>query len=159
MKGEQRMRMIIALAAAAALAACGVRKEAEREAEPAEAPAASQPSNSGPAVDEAEASADTAWIELMGAWAPKDACEDATRQWIIAAHAFHLSEMHCAVSAIELAGNGVKATADCGVEGDDDGVDDVFTFVRQKNATLTITQLANGAETAGLVPCSEDMIP
>lgn len=158
------MRMMLALAAAAALAACGAKKDAgenaaAREAAPAAAPAEVQPSNSGPAVDAAEISADTAWIELMGEWAPKDACGDVARKWIIEASAFHLFEMHCAVKSIELAGNGVKALAACSIEGDDDGVDDAYTFARQKDATLTVTQHANGAQTEGLVPCSEDMIP
>lgn len=152
------MRMIMAFAAVA-LAACGAKNKAQ-EAEAAGAPAAaSQPTVSGPPSDDAEASADTAWIELLGVWAPKDSCGDDAQKWIIEAQAFHLYEMHCAVNSIALAENGVRAVGDCSVEGDDDGVDDVYTFTRQKDATLTITAEANGAKTEGLVPCSDDMIP
>jgi hypothetical protein len=155
------MRMIAILALAAASAACGGEKKAAK-APAADAPttaAASQPTVSGPASDDAEASADTAWIELMGEWAPEGACGDYMRMWIIEASAFHLYEMHCAVGSIALDGDGVRAVADCTVEGDDDGVDDVYTFERRKDATLTISQIANGAKTEGLVACSDDMIP
>lgn len=152
------MRMIIVLAAAAAIAACG-KKEAADAASPREAQATSQPTFSGPPSEEAEASADTAWIELMGEWAPKGACDDAMQKWIVEARAFHHHEMHCDVASIELLENGVKASADCSVEGDNDGVPDVFDFMRRADATLTVVQTANGAKTEGLVPCSEDMIP
>lgn len=152
------MRMIVLLAAAAAIAACG-KKEAADAAAPREAAVISQPTFSGPPSEEAEASADTAWIELMGEWAPKGACADDTQKWIVEARAFHHYEMHCAVASIELLENGVKASADCSVEGDNDGVPDVFDFIRRPDATLTVVQTANGAKTEGLVPCSEDMIP
>lgn len=143
--------------AACALSLSACDRAGSRDAESSET--ASQPTFSGPPSEEAEASADTAWIELMGEWAPKGACADDTQKWIVEARAFHHYEMHCAVASIELLENGVKASADCSVEGDNDGVPDVFDFIRRPDATLTVVQTANGAKTEGLVPCSEDMIP
>lgn len=151
------MRMILILAAAA-LAACSA-KETKTKAEAAAdaAPKASQPAASGPADDKAESSADTAWIELLGRWAPKGACADETQAWKISAAEFDIYETHCAVTSIELIEGGVKAISDCSVEGDNDGAPDLFEFKRQPDATLTIVNGANGARTEGLVPCSEDV--
>lgn len=157
MRWKRCIRMTMVLAAAA-LAACG-EKTAAPDATPKAASAGPQPTRSGPAVDTAEASAETAWIELMGGWAPKEACADYRQKWIIEANAFHLHELHCAVGSIELAGNGVKAAAECSIEGYNDGVVDIYIFERRKDATLTILQHAGDAKTESLVPCPEDVIP
>lgn len=141
------MRIVIFGLAALALAACG-EKKADQAATPAKTAA--------PARD---ASADSAWIELTGSWAPKDGCGDETKEWRIEAGAFHFFETHCVVKSLALLPNGVRATAACSVEGDDDGADDVYSFLRADDATLTIVQEANGARFEGLSVCTEDMIP
>lgn len=139
------MRALI-VCAALALAACG-----QKDKSPSAAPSADA------AV--AGASADSAWIELGGSWAPEGKCGDPTAEWRVEAQAFHHYEMHCAVKSLAMLANGVRATAGCSVEGDDDGVDDVYSFLRQDDATLDIVQEANGARYEGLVACTEDMVP
>lgn len=135
-------RTMMLIAALAALAACARKEDAP--ADPA-------------ALIAGDAS--SAWIEMMGIWAPPGGCGDATIEWRIEAEAFHQYEAHCAVGRLELLQNGVRAIAHCSIEGDDDGVEDAFKFVRREDATLTIINEANGAETTGLAPCGEDMIP
>lgn len=145
---------LAALLAAAALAACGKTEDSAaggKIAGPAAAPALSDP-----AAQPIEGEPDSAWIELMGAWAAAGRCGDDAARWIIEAEAFHLYEMHCAVEKLELLRNGVKATAQCSVEGDDDGVADVFYFIRRQDASLTIVQAANGATTDGLFLCDSE---
>ena len=64
--------------------------------------------------------------------------------------------MHCPIETLELLQNGVKATAQCAVEGDDDAVADVYYFIRQEDASLTIVQEANNAMTSGLYLCDSE---
>ena len=101
--------------------------------------------------------ASSAWVEMMGVWAPVGACGDYTKEWRIEGEAFHLHEMHCVVHRLELLQNGVRAVAQCSVEGDDDRVEDVFKFVRREDATLSIINEANEAATDGLMMCGDDL--
>jgi len=146
-----RKSWIIA-ALALALAACGKKTES-----PASdgAPAASEAATplSDPAATPIEGDPASAWVELMGAWAETGRCDDDMSRWIIEGEAFHLYEMHCAIEKLDLLQNGVKATAQCTVEGDNDGVADVFWFLRQGDGSLTIVQEANNAMTTGLFLC------
>ena len=101
----------------------------------------------------------SAWIELTGAWAVEGACGDYTQEWRLEAEAFHRHEMHCTIERLELLENGVRAIAQCAVEGDDDRVADVFRFLRQRDSSLSVINEANDAATEGLIACSQDMIP
>jgi hypothetical protein len=146
------MKTIVAVMALAALIACG--KEAATSSESAAAPKAPEPS-ADPAAAPIEGEADSAWIELMGVWAPTGACQVDRERWIIEAERFSLYEMHCAIESLQLLQNGVRATAQCAVEGDDDGLPDIFSFLRQGDGSLTVVQEANGAMTTGLFPCED----
>lgn len=154
------IRMMLPALAIAALAACTKKEEVPVAPssdknptvaeEPAPVDAAARPIEGDPA---------SAWVELMGVWAPPGACDDDLQRWVIEAEAFHLYEMHCPIKSLELLQNGVRAKSDCVAEGFDDGVEDVFSFVRREDATLSIIMEANGAANDGLVACSADMIP
>ena len=100
-----------------------------------------------------EGEPDSAWVEMMGVWAESGRCGDDLGRWIIEGEAFHLYEMHCAVEKLELLRNGVKATAQCTVEGDNDGVADIYWFLRQGDGSLSIVQDDNAAMTTGLFLC------
>lgn len=116
------------------------------------APAGSEPAASQAAAEKA---AGDAWAEIAGVWAAAGQCGDYTQEWIIEGETFHRHEMHCKVARLELIQKGVRAIAHCAVEGDDDGVDDVFKFERQEDATLSIINEANDAVTDGLYRCGE----
>lgn len=139
----------LSLAAALSLIACAEKAEPTTAAETA-APA----TPSDPATPLAGDPA-SAWVELIGAWAQPGGCGDDMGKWIIEAEAFHLYEMHCPVERLELFQNGVRATSNCSVEGSDDRVEDVFSFMRQPDATLTIVNENNGARTEGLAACDD----
>ncbi len=113
--------------------------------------------SSDPAAAPIEGDASSAWVEMMGVWAPSGACGDYAKEWRIEGEAFHLHEMHCSIERLELLQNGVRAIAHCSVEGDDDRVEDAFKFVRRENATLSIINEANEAATDGLEMCGEDL--
>lgn len=149
-----RHHLIIAAAGVLALTACEKKADgpAAESAPTADAGRSSSPLDD-PAAAPIEGEPDSAWIELMGAWAETGRCDDDLGRWIIEAEAFHLYEMHCPVDKLELLRNGVKATAQCTAEGYNDGVADVFWFLRQGDGSLTIVQGANGAMTTGLFLC------
>jgi hypothetical protein len=154
------IRTMMLAAALAALAACAKKEEVPAAATPAAAPPAAE----GPAPVDAAAQPiggdpASAWVEMIGVWAPEGGCGDYTQEWRLEAEAFHLHETHCKIERLEMLANGVRAIARCSVEGDDDRVEDVFSFVRRENATLSIIIEANGAANDGLVACSADMIP
>lgn len=132
-----------------ALAACDQSTIAPTSAE--KAPAADR------AAEPLEGDASSAWVEMMGVWAPAGACGDYTKEWRLEGEAFHLHEMHCSIARLELLQNGVRAIAHCSVEGDDDRVEDVFKFVRREDATLSIINEANEAVTDGLQMCGDDL--
>lgn len=121
--------------------------------------AATPPADAAPSSIEAitaagiEGDASSAWTALTGAWAQPGACGDVRERWLIEADAFHLHETHCPVLGLQLLQNGVRVRSHCSTEGDDDRVEDVFTFDRRPDATLTIVNEANGAATAGLKLC------
>jgi hypothetical protein len=159
---------LIIAAAFLALAACGKKTEeaAPAAAEEAEAPAAeeaatpvdpatSEPSSplSDPAAQPIAGDPDSAWVELMGAWAQTGLCDDDTERWIIEAEQFSLYEMHCPIEKLELLQNGVKATSNCIAEGYDDGETDVFYFLRQGDGSLTIAMENGGMTNTGLFLC------
>lgn len=110
-------------------------------------------------TEDAPADAASAWIEMTGVWAPAGACGDYRREWRLEAGAFHHHEMHCAVDRLELLQNGVRALAQCSVEGDDDGTEDAVKFVRRPDFTLSIIDESNDAAADHLVACHGDMIP
>lgn len=145
-------RAFLIAAVALVLAACGKKESAGAGADGPDAVAEASPL-SDPAAQPLDGDPDSAWIELMGAWAETGRCDDDLGRWVIEAEAFHLYEMHCPVDKLELLRNGVKATAQCTVEGYNDGVADVFWFLRQGDGSLTIVQEANGAMTTGLFLC------
>jgi hypothetical protein len=129
-------------------AGCGERRPQEA-AEPASSrlDAAAQP---------VEGDAASAWIEMTGVWAPEGACGDYTQEWRLEPEAFHLHEMHCKIERLEMLANGVRAIAQCAVEGDDDGVEDVYNFVRRPDYSLSIINEASEAATDGLRMCGEE---
>ncbi len=96
---------------------------------------------------------------MMGVWAQAGQCGDYTKEWRLEGEAFHLHEMHCKIERLELLQNGVRAIAQCSVEGDDDRVEDVFKFIRRPDYTLSIINEANEAATDGLQMCGEDAAP
>jgi hypothetical protein len=150
-------RSILVIAAAAlALSACGKQADAPTgDAESkvgAGSPAAEPEAPLDPATP-IEGDPASAWVEMMGNWAQEGDCGNYQREWVIGAEEFSLYEMHCPVRRLELLANGVRAIADCTVEGDNDGVEDAYQFVRQADFSLTIVQEANGAETTGLFLC------
>lgn len=112
------------------------------------------------AIDKAAAPIDGdasfAWARIMGAWAPDGACGDPEQEWIIDAEAFHRHEAHCRISRLELLQNGVRAIAQCSVEGDDDRAEEAFKFVRRPHARLSIVIEANDAVIDGLKMCGEE---
>jgi hypothetical protein len=114
-------------------------------------------SKKDPAAQPIEGDAASAWVEMMGVWAPAGACGDYTQEWRIEGEAFHLHEMHCKIERLELLQNGVRAIAHCSVEGDDDRVEDAFKFIRRPDATLSIVNEANEAKTDGLQMCGDDL--
>lgn len=116
------------------------------------APPGSEPAASQAAAD---AAAGAAWAEMAGVWAPAGQCDDDLERWIIEAPSFQRYEMHCSVQRLETVQDGVRAVAQCAVEGNDDGVEDVFKFERRKDATLSIIFEGNDAVTDGLQSCGE----
>ena len=133
----------------AALVACEQSTIAPTtSAESAPADAAAQP---------IEGDASSAWVEMMGVWAPEGACGDYTKEWRLEGEAFHLHEMHCKIERLEMLANGVRAVAQCTVEGDDDRVEDAFKFIRRPDYSLSIINEANEAATDGLQMCGEDL--
>lgn len=144
-------RLAMAIAALTALAGCDRIGAAVGAA----------PANSEPAADAAAAAgeADSEWIEMNGVWAPAGACGDVTKEWRLEPQSFHLHEMHCRIEQLDLIEGGVRAVAQCAVEGDDDQIPDEFRFIRRADASLSIVNDANEAATDGLVACAGDMIP
>jgi hypothetical protein len=154
-------RFAIVLAACLVFVAACERKVAAPAAVPEEtgAPGAEGSAPSDAAAQPIEGDPASAWVEMMGVWAPEGACGDATREWRIEAEAFHLHETHCEIERLELLQNGVRAIAHCAVEGDDDRVEDAFKFVRRPDYTLSIINEANDAATDGLLMCGDDAAP
>ena len=142
-------RKIFLLAALAVFSGCARNEEAP-------APAAEEPAPVDAAAEPIEGDAASAWIEMNGVWAPAGGCGDYAREWRLEAEAFHRHEMHCAIVRLEMLQNGVRALAQCSVEGDDDGVEDAFKFVRRPDFTLSIINEANGFAEDGLGVCGED---
>lgn len=154
------MRIFPAFAAAAALALAACAKTEDGAAPAPSDPAAAGPAAASPLADPAAqpiaGEPSSAWIEMTGAWAREGYCDDDTERWVLEPEAFHLYEMHCPIERLVLLQNGVKATSNCTVEGDDDGVEDVFYFIRQPDASLTIVQGANEYATRGLFLCDAE---
>lgn len=146
-----KQNSLLALAALALLASC--EKKSDAPAAATDVAAAGSPETADPAAEPIEGDASSAWIEMTGVWAQTGRCGDYTQEWRLEPEAFHHHEMHCAIARLELLANGARALAQCSVEGDDDGVEDAYQFLRQGDASLTIVQEANGAETTGLFMC------
>lgn len=135
----------------AALAACEQSTIAPTTpAESASADAAAQP---------IEGDASSAWIEMTGVWAPEGACGDYTQEWRLEPEAFHRHETHCRIERLEMLANGVRAIAQCSVEGDDDRVEDAYNFIRRPDYSLSIVDETNEAATDGLQMCSDRSVP
>jgi hypothetical protein len=95
------------------------------------------------------------YARLEGSWAETGQCADYQVRWEIEPQAFQLFEMRCAVDRFEPVDAGVRAVAQCTVEGDNDNVPDNFQFLREPDRSLTIVNESNGARTEGLYPCVE----
>lgn len=147
-------RFVMAALAFGALAGCDRLAGGASKSEPA--PATSDPVT---ATASTRGQADSEWIEMTGVWAPEGQCGDYAEEWRLEPQAFHHHEMHCRINQLELIQNGVRAIAQCTVEGDDDQVPDAFKFVRRPDFTLSIINEENDAAANGLIACSEDMIP
>jgi hypothetical protein len=145
------MKKIAAALALVTLCACD--KQSNEQATQSETGAVSPTPTEDPAARPVEGDADAIWAELIGAWASVDACTDDLNRWIIEAERFSLYEMHCDLESLQLLENGVRATAQCAVEGDNDGIEDVFWFLRQGDGSLTVVQGDNNAMSSGLFPC------
>lgn len=146
------MRKVLLMACITLLAACGKKEAAEVvTVSPdtfVDAPVADA------AADPVAAAAD-AYARLEGSWAETGQCPDYEVRWEIEARAFQRHEMRCEVERIEPLSVGVRAIAQCTVEGDNDAVADNFHFIREQDGSLTIVNEANEARTAGLYPCVE----
>lgn len=136
---------------AVAAAACG-KKEAPAPA--AVDPAAAEPVVEAAPVDPSIAAAET-YARLEGSWAETGSCADYQVRWEIEPQAFQQFEMRCEIERFEPAAPGVRAIAQCTVEGDNDNVADSFQFLREPDRSLTIVNEANGARNEGLYPCVE----
>jgi hypothetical protein len=145
------MRLKFVAAALLALAACGKKPDQGEAASNAAAPSAVETTEIAPAETPSDARA--YWAELQGVWAETGRCGDDLTRWIIEADAFHLYEMHCAVEKLTAIPGGVRASAECAIEGDNDGAPDHFAFQRQADGSLSIVQEANNAMTPGLFLC------
>ena len=146
------MRIVLLIAGIAAIAACEKEQAADtitsvdaalEDAAPEEEPA-----------DPAAAAAEI-YARLEGSWAETGQCPDYQLRWEIEPNAFQRFEMRCEIDRIEPLASGVRATAQCTIEGDNDTVADIFQFVREPDGSLTIVNEANEARTVGLYPCVE----
>ncbi len=141
-----------ALALVAVAAAACEKKEAP-------APAAVESAAAEPVVEAAPAdpsiAAAEAYARLEGSWAETGQCADYQVRWEIEPQAFQLFEMRCEIERFEPAAPGVRAVAQCAVEGDNDNVADNFQFLREPDRSLTIVNEASGVRTEGLYPCVE----
>jgi hypothetical protein len=146
------MRKTMTIAAIALMAACGKQEPAAEAA--AVEPAAEDAAPAEPAVDPATAAAET-YARLEGSWAETGQCADYQVRWEIEPQAFQLFEMRCEIERFEPLSAGVRAIAQCTVEGDNDNVADYFHFIREPDGSLTIVNEANEARTTGLYPCVE----
>jgi len=146
------MRNVLLMACITLLAGCGKKQAAEAvTVSPdafGDAPVAEA------AADPVAAAAD-AYARLEGSWAETGQCPDYEVRWEIESQAFQRHEMRCEVERIEPLAVGVRAIAQCTVEGDNDAVADNFHFIREQDGSLTIVNEANEARTAGLYPCVE----
>jgi hypothetical protein len=146
------MRELMVVAVLVLMAAC--EKKAAVEAE-ATAPGtfADEPVVEA-APDPAAAAAET-YARLEGSWAETGQCPDYEVRWEIEPQAFQRHEMRCEIERIEPLAVGLRAIAQCTVEGDKDAVADNFHFVREPDGSLTVVDEATGARTVGLYPCVE----
>ena len=146
------MRKVLLGVLAVASAAC--------EKNEAAAPAATDPAVAAaaaaeePAPDPAAAAAE-AYARLEGSWAETGQCADYQVRWEVEPAAFQRHEMRCEIERVEPLASGVRAIAQCTVEGDNDNVADNFHFIREADGSLTIVNEANEARTTGLYPCVE----
>lgn len=145
------MRKLMILMLAAASVACE-KKEAAPPAAPDVADA--EIAVEAPTIDPASAAADT-YARLEGSWAETGQCADYQVRWEIEPQAFQLFEMRCEIEQFEPLSAGVRVTAQCTVEGDNDNVADAFHFIREADGSLTIVNEASEARTTGLYPCVE----
>lgn len=145
------MRKVLLGLLAAASAAC----------EKKEAPAPEIVDPAAEAVVEEEAAPDPAaaaaesYARLEGSWAETGQCADYQLRWEIEPQAFQLFEMRCEIERFEPLNAGVRALAQCTVEGDNDNVADAFHFIREADGSLTIVNETNEARNEGLYPCVE----
>jgi hypothetical protein len=145
------MRKVFLGLLAVASVACE-KKEAAAPAAPD--PAAEAIVAEEPAPDPAAAAAE-AYARLEGSWAETGQCADYQVRWEIEPQAFQLFEMRCEIDRFEPLSTGLRALAQCTVEGDNDNVADAFHFIREADGSLTIVNEANEARTTGLYPCVE----
>lgn len=148
---EMRKILGVGVLAAAALAACAKKEDAAAT----EKPGAASPLDS-PAAQLIDGDPASAWIELTGVWARKGFCDDDAERWVLESQSFSLYEMHCPIEKLQMLENGVKATSHCTVEGDDDGIEDAFYFIRQPDTSLTIVQGENNSVTGDLYSCDAE---
>lgn len=146
------MRKTLILTAILMIAACG-KKEAAADAVAAD-PAAEEAVVEEAPADPAAAAAET-YARLEGSWAETGQCPDYEVRWEIEPQAFQRHEMRCEIERIEPLAAGVRAIAQCTVEGDNDNTADNFHFIREPDGSLTIVNEANEARTTGLYPCVE----
>ncbi|MDZ7629751.1 MAG: hypothetical protein U5J99_15215 [Parvularculaceae bacterium] len=149
------MRKYLMIAAIALIAAC--EKKEPAAAADAVDPAAEEAAVEDVQVDPAAAAAET-YARLEGSWAETGQCADYQVRWEIEPNAFQLYEMRCEIDRIEPLSVGVRAIAQCTVEGDNDNVADNFHFIREPDGSLTIVNEANEARNEGLYPCVESEI-
>ena len=147
------MRKTLMIAAIALVAACGKTEPAGDAAVPVDPADFDAPAAEAPA-DPAAAAAET-YARLEGSWAETGQCPDYEVRWEIEPQAFQRYAMRCEIDRIEPLAVGVRAIAQCTVEGDNDNVADNFHFIREADGSLTIVNEANEARTAGLYPCVE----
>lgn len=146
------MRKTLLIACLVMVAACE-KKEAGAPAVVSD-PAAEEVLADDAPADPAAAAAET-YARLEGSWAETGQCQDYEVRWEIEAQAFQRFEMRCEIERIEPLALGVRAIAQCTVEGDNDNAADNFHFIREPDGSLTIVNEANEARTTGLYPCVE----
>lgn len=143
------------LVLAGLLAACDGGGDAPAEAA---SMAGAAPSAQGPAPEETRREhGKTLFASLAGAWAVPGGCGDAAREWRIEAKGFHAAHLNCDLLFVEQIEGGVRAVADCLVEGFSDGAEDSFLLSPRPDGGLVIIDEIIGDETPELMRCERGL--
>lgn len=97
---------------------------------------------------------ETLLAPLVGVWAVPGGCGEAAREWRIEPRGFHAAHLNCDLLFTEQAEGGVRAVADCLVDGFSDGAEDSFLFLTTTTGGLSILDETVGGRVGGLERCA-----